>query len=67
MNTLMEIEEEKEAKLESAKIGYGFYSIIDGQRSTASAERIDAVRDSRLRAAQEAPDGRNPERPQAGS
>ena len=35
--------------------------------STASAERIDAVHDSRLRAAQEAPDGHNPERPQAGS
>src|SRR6266481_2457591 len=35
MNTLMEIEEEKETKLESAKIGDGFYNIIGGQRSAA--------------------------------
>ena len=35
MNTLMEIEEEKETKLESAKIGDGFYNIIGGQRLAA--------------------------------
>ena len=43
MNTLMEIEEEKEAKLESAKIGYGFYNIIDGQRS-AAVRKLSVVR-----------------------
>ena len=36
MNTLMEIEEEKETKLESAKIGDGFYNIIGGQRLSAA-------------------------------
>jgi len=35
MNTLMEIEEEKETRLESAKIGDGFYNIIGGQRLAA--------------------------------
>jgi hypothetical protein len=35
MNTLMEIEEEKETELESAKIGDGFYNIIGGQRLAA--------------------------------
>ena len=31
----MEIEEEKETKLESAKIGDGFYNIVGGQRLAA--------------------------------
>ena len=35
MNTLMEIEEERETKLEPAKIGDGFYNIIGGQRLAA--------------------------------
>jgi acyl-CoA reductase-like NAD-dependent aldehyde dehydrogenase len=35
MNTLMEIEEEKETRLESAKIEDGFYDIIGGQRFSA--------------------------------
>jgi acyl-CoA reductase-like NAD-dependent aldehyde dehydrogenase len=35
MNTLIEIEEEKETKLESARIGDGFYNIIGGQRLAA--------------------------------
>src|SRR5262245_9193610 len=35
MNTSMEIEEDKETKLESAKIEDGFYDIIDGQRFSA--------------------------------
>ena len=35
MNTLMEIEEDKETKLESAKIEDGFYDIIGGQRCSA--------------------------------
>ena len=43
MNTLMEIEEEKETKLESAKIGDGFYNIVDGQRS-AAVRKLSVVR-----------------------
>jgi len=35
MNTIMEIKEEKETKLASAKLGYGFYNIIAGQRLAA--------------------------------
>ena len=35
MNALMETEEEKETKLESAKIEDGFYDIIGGQRFSA--------------------------------
>ena len=36
MNSLMEIEKERETKLKSARIENGFYNIIDGQRSTAA-------------------------------
>ena len=36
MNSLMEIEKERETKLKSAKIEDGFYNIIGGQRSTAA-------------------------------
>jgi hypothetical protein len=38
MNSLMEIEKERETKLRSAKIEDGFYNIIGGQRSTATSK-----------------------------
>ena len=38
MHALMEIEQEKETKLESAKIEDGFYNIIGGQRISAARE-----------------------------
>jgi acyl-CoA reductase-like NAD-dependent aldehyde dehydrogenase len=36
MHTLMELEQDKETKLESAKIEDGFYDIIGGQRLSAA-------------------------------
>jgi acyl-CoA reductase-like NAD-dependent aldehyde dehydrogenase len=38
MNSLMEIEKERETKLKSAKIEDGFHNIIGGQRSTATSK-----------------------------
>ena len=40
MNSLMEIEKERETKLKSAKIEDGFHNIIGGQRSAAASEIV---------------------------
>src|SRR5258707_13094295 len=42
MHTLMEIEQDKETKLESAKIEDGFYNIIGGQRFSA-AQKLSVI------------------------
>ena len=38
MNTLVEIQKERETKLKSARLEAGFYNVIGGQRAVAASQ-----------------------------